>query len=233
MRRMFGASVIVAAILFPALAAAQPVAGQQPAAAQTVDDQVPAGPIINSWYAGVNTGVSVVEKFSGAVGVEAGMRLWRNLDGVAEFFWTPNAVTSGQLGRINTLADTLDAYGDGAGSLKVPTAYYGVGGRWVFENSGRYRPYVLVTIGAARTNLKPTLTLDGQNVVDSAGDYGITLGDDVIGAHARFATEGGIGIVMAYGDTWYFDAGARLMSISGNEERTNVARLVIGGGYRF
>jgi hypothetical protein len=204
-----------------------------PAAAQTADDSVPAGPIVNSWYAGVNTGVAVVEKFGGTIGVEGGIRIWRNLDAVGEFFWTPNAVSSGQLGRVGTIVDALRVYGDAAGRLKVPTSYTGIGGRWVFENSGTYRPYVMATFGGARTNLKPVFTINGTDVTGAADDYGVTLGEDLIGSYTRFATEGGIGIVMAYRDTWYLDAGARLISINGNDERINVARLVLGGGYRF
>lgn len=222
MRRVFGALVIMAAALVSA-----------PAAAQTNDDSVPAGPIVNSWYAGVNTGVAVVEKFGGAIGVEGGIRIWRNLDAVGEFFWTPNAVSSGQLNRVGTIVDALRVFGDSSGSLKVPTSYTGVGGRWVFEDSGKFRPYVMATFGGARTHLKPRFTINGTDVTAASGEYGLTLGEDLIGTYTRFATEGGIGIVMAYRSSWYLDAGARLISISGSDERINIARLVIGGGYRF
>ena len=59
----------------------------------------------------------------------------------------------------------------------------------------------------------------------------MTLGQDVIGKYKDVATEGGVGVVAGFG-MWYIDGGARLISISG-DERVNIARIVIGGGYRF
>ena len=53
----------------------------------------------------------------------------------------------------------LDEYGPGerlqlaSSDVKVPAFYGGVGVRWVFENSGLFRPYVIATVGAARTEL--------------------------------------------------------------------------------
>ena len=40
-------------------------------------------------------------------------------------------------------------------------------------------------------------------------------------------------MVVPYRESWYFDAGLRFLSIGGDDQRTNVTRLVIGGGYRF
>lgn len=220
MRRVFGAFVVLVALLLSV-----------PASAQLADDSIPAGPIVNSWYAGVNTGAAVVEKFTGAVGADAGLRVWKNLDGVAELFWTPNAATRRQLDNADRLADVVSPSG-GTGSIKMPVTYVGVGARWVFENSGRIRPYALVTVGSARTNLKPRFAVDGADVTGSLASYGVTLGEDLAGNYSRFASEGGIGIVMGYG-TWYLDGGARLLSINAPDQRINIARLVLGGGYRF
>ncbi len=221
MRRVFGAIVVTAALL-----------GAAPASAQQADDNVPRGPIVNSWYAGANTGVAVVEKFGGVLGAEAGIRLWRNLDGVVDVFWTPNIATRRQLDGVDRLVEVLRASGDASGRLKAPVIYTGVGARWVFENSGRFRPYVLFTIGSARIEKKASFSVNGSDVSGSLPTYGITLGQDLAGTYSRLGTEGGVGILMGYG-TWYFDAGARLLSVDALDQRTNVARVVLGGGYRF
>ena len=57
MRQVLAAGVMVVAVLWTIPAAAQTA----PAA------KVPAGPIVNSWYVGINTGAAVVEKFGGVL----------------------------------------------------------------------------------------------------------------------------------------------------------------------
>lgn len=221
MRRVYGAIVVMAALAVGAPAAAQQ-AGHGP-------DE----PIINLWYAGVSTGAAVAEKSSGFIGAEAGARLWRNLDGVASLSWTGNAATGRQIDNIDRLATALGA--DGAstsGSIKMPVTYIGAGARWVFENSGRYRPYVLTTLGVARTNLKPSLSVNGVNVTGDAAAHGVTLGRDLAGKYSRFGVEAGIGFLMGFG-SWYVDVGGRIQSISLEDHQVNVAKFALGGGYRF
>ncbi len=205
-----------------------------PAAAQTSSSGVPSGPIINDWYIGANTGATVVEKVGAIVGGEAGLRVWRSLDAVAEIAWMQNVVTRRHLDGIERLATHLgDVQGSSAsGSLSAPALYGGVGGRWVIEQDGLFKPYGMVTIGAARVKLEPKLALGGTNVADAAAQYGITLGRDLTGTSSHFAAELGLGVVMGFG-TWYVDGGARLLSIAAPDQRINVARLVVGGGYRF
>ena len=221
MRRVFGAVLMMAVVLSAASAEAQSGAATA------------AEPIINSWYIGANTGTAVVERFSPVVGGEAGLRVWKSLDIVAEVAWAQDVVTRRQLDRVGVLAQSL-AQSQGAsasGNMKVPGLYAGAGARWVFEG-GKFRPYVLVTVGNAQTERKPTLTLGGADVTGSAAQYGVTLGQDVIGKYNNLATSGGIGILLGVG-TWYLDAGARLVSVDAKEQRVNVARVVLGGGYRF
>jgi hypothetical protein len=224
MRRVFAAGVIVMAALWAGPAAAQG------SSASTM----PSGPLVNSWYVGVNTGTAVVEKFGGVVGVEGGLRFWHNLDLIGEIGWVQNSVSARQVDKISTLARSIATSqgGTASGSIKAPASFSGLGGRWVLEDAGRFRPYFLVTIGGAKVNLKPTLTLNGANITASASDYGVTLGQDVIGKSNHFATQGGIGVLTGFGTNWYADLGARLVSVNA-DQRVNIARLVIGGGYRF
>ncbi len=187
-----------------------------------------------AWYAGVNTGASIADKTAATFGVEAGVRVKSNLDVVAEFFWTPNGATSGQVDNIGQLTDVLASYGSASGSFEMPVAYTGAGLRWAFssDDDGGVCPYIIGTLGVARTDLQPTFTLDGVDVTDSMADYGVTLGEDVIGTYSRFGFGGGAGIVIRSG-AWYVDAGVRLLSIAAPDQQINITRVVIGGGFRF
>jgi hypothetical protein len=222
MRRVLAAGMMMTAALWTTSAAAQ-----------TPTPQASTTPTVKSWYIGANTGAAVVENFSAVVGAEGGKRFWKNLDLVGEIAWVQDGVSRRQLDKVDTLARSIadSQHGTASSDMRVPTLYGGLGGRWVLEQSGKFRPYFLVTIGAAKVNLKPTIGLNGTDVTSSAATYGVTLGQDVIGKYNHFATEGGIGVLMSFGE-WYADGGARLLSIS-SDQRTNIARIVIGGGYTF
>lgn len=221
----------VAVMASVAVLAGRPAAGQTPTASGAGTSSAPT---VNLWYAGVNTGVAVVEKSSGVFGGEVGIRVVKNVDILGEATWIGNAATNRQSQRVGTLAAEIQRLqgGTAAGSMKVPTIYGGVGARYVFEGVSAVRPYVIVTVGAARTELKPTITLNGSNVTGSVGQYGVTLGQDVIGKYRRVAFSGGFGVLKTFG-TFYFDGGVRVVSVEGQGQRTNAARLVLGGGYRF
>jgi hypothetical protein len=204
-----------------------------PVIAQLTSGSTASEPIIDFGYVGLHTGGTIIETGGGVVGAEGGLRVWRHLDAIGGIVWASNVVTRRHLDDIEQLAAHLgQTQGVGAsGDLRAPSLYGGLGARWVFEEA-RFKPYVMLTLGAARTTLKPELRLNGADVTGVANQYGITLGRDLIGRSNDFAAETGLGIVMGYGQ-WYVDAGARLLSISGNDQRTNVARLLVGGGYRF
>jgi hypothetical protein len=223
MRRVLAAGMMIMAALWTESAAAQ--------GAST--PQASLEPTVKSWYIGANTGAAVVENFGGVLAAEGGKRFWKNLDLVGEIVWVQDAVNKRQLDKVGTLAHSIadSQHGTASSDMRVPTLYGGLGGRWVLEQSGKFRPYFLVTIGAAKINLKPTIGLNGTDVTGSAATYGVTLGQDVIGKYNHFATEGGIGVLMSFGQ-WYADGGARLLSVSA-DQRTNIARIVVGGGYTF
>ncbi len=222
MTRVFEAVLVGVMIV-----AAAPAAAQTPAGA--------AAPIVNMGYIGINTGGAVVEKFGSVFGLEAGVRVWKNLDIVGEVAWMTDVVTRRQLDRAETIATFLATTQNAptSGSLKVPAFYGGGGLRWVFESGSRFRPYLIATFGAAQTELKPTFRLNGADVTSSMTQYGITLGQDVLGKYSNPAASGGIGILLKVRDTFYLDGGVRMISISDEGQRVNVARIVAGGGYRF
>jgi hypothetical protein len=202
-----------------------------PAMAQTTGGSLAPPP---PWYLGASGGTGVVEKFGGAAGAEGGLRIAPNLDAIGELAWGSNTATARQLGKVDTLAAELGRLpgATAEGTMKVPVFYGGLGLRYVIDRGWRIRPYVMGSVGAARITLEPTITLAGADVSNSLAQYGVTLGQDVIGKYNRAAGTGGVGILLDIG-AWYVDTGVRLTSISGEEQRSNWSRLVLGGGRRF
>jgi hypothetical protein len=221
-------SVVVLAFL----AMAQSAAAQTPAPVQTA--------VPTRWYAGINFGTAAVEKYSGVFGLEGGWRIFpdrpifRHFDAVGELTWTGNVVTGRQVGVINTLAGELGRLqsGTATGAIKVPAFYAGLGLRYMLDETATFKPYVILTLGGTKTKLKPTLTLNGNDVTGSSTQFGVTLGRDVIGEYNNFTASYGAGFIVDY-LPWYFDLGLRVASIHEDDETANAARLVIGGGYRF
>jgi hypothetical protein len=203
-----------------------------PAAAQAT--QQPAPTPETRWFAGVNTGGAGAEKFGPVFGGEVGYRLWKNLDVMVEGVWFGNLVTERQLDSAATIADFIGSTQGGSTSseVDVPTNYFGVGLRWVFEQNARFKPYAIFQLGGARLDKQPTFTLNGADITDTLPNFGVTLGEDLIGQSREAAVGGGFGMVVPFRESWYFDAGLRFLSIGG-DDRTNVTRLVLGGGYRF
>ena len=194
-----------------------------------------AGPIVNLWYVGGATGVGVVDSASAEGNIEAGMRVWKNLDVFIEGGYAGNLATRRELDHAGTIAAILQAsQGTAASSsVRVPSSYATIGARWVFESTSRYRPYVLLSVGGASVNLKPKFVLNGADVTGSLNSFGITLGSDLTGSYRPSAIGGGVGMLMPLGPRWYFDGSIRILSINTVDQRTNVSRLSFGVGRRF
>ncbi len=229
MKQWLPAALVSALTLVPMSAAAQTPAPSQAQQAST--------PSMNLWYVGANTGITVVEHVGGVFGAEAGARVWKNLDIVAELAWMQNVVTRHTLDSATTVANYLQTtQGQTATSdVEVPAFYVGAGARWVFEKTefGGFKPYVIVTLGSTHTNIKSTFTLGGTDVTNSLPQYGVTLGSDLAGTSNNFTVSPGVGVVRALNSSWYTDIGVRLVSIGTQSQQTNVTRLVLGGGYKF
>lgn len=217
-----------------ALVLALACAAAAPAGAQTLGTGDPQAPIVDSWYLGVNTGTAVVEKLGAAAGLDGGLRFWRNLDAIVDLAWGQNTVSRRQLDQMRTVAAAVSQQQGGSveGTMKVGTRYGGLGVRWVFEDVARIKPYALLTIGAAHIDRQPTLLLRGGDITASAAQYGVTFGKDLAGKYNVAGASGGFGVVTGLGPV-YIDAGIRIISLSQDGTRTNVSRLVLGGGYRF
>ena len=229
MKHWLPAALVSVLTLVPMSAAAQTPAPSQ--AQQT------SSPSMNLFYVGANTGIAVVEHVGGVFGGEAGGRVWKNLDIVAELAWMQNIVTRHTLDNATTVANYLQTtQGKPATSdVTVPAFYFGAGARWVFEKTdlGGFRPYVIMTLGSTHTNIKSTFTLNGTDVTNSLPQYGVTLGSDLAGTANNFTVSPGAGVVRSLNTSWYADLGVRLVSVSMQDQHANVVRLVIGGGYKF
>jgi len=234
MKRAFGVVLVCVVAAMPALARAQAAPTQTPTPTQTPASQAPASNVVNAWYIGANTGATVVESAGGLFGLEGGLRVWKNLDVVGELSWMQDIATRRQLDSIASVAGFINSGGSTAsGTTKVPAFYGGVGVRWVFEEVATFRPYVIATFGGGKYELKPTITLNGTDITSNTAQYGVTLGEDVIGQYKATAATGGIGILVKVRDSWYVDGGLRFTSVDEKDQRANVIRLLIGGGYRF
>jgi opacity protein-like surface antigen len=190
-------------------------------------------PTVVVWYAGLATGVTSTSKVGVPVNFEGGMRVWRQLDVSLEAGYFSNVTTTRSGGAASQLVTFLQqTQGQPASAVvKVPAAYGTVNARWVLESRRRYRPYVMLGVGGARTSPKTTFNLNGTNI-GSGSQFGLTLGRDLSGGTGHGAFSAGIGVLVPYGH-WYGDAGYRLTAIFTPGGSTNVNRLVIGGGRRF
>jgi opacity protein-like surface antigen len=221
----------VAALCVAVLSVAVPAAAQAPAAQQT---QANSAPMVTLWYAGIITGVAAVEQAGGAIGGEAGMRVWRNFDVSLEGGWFQDTNTKHRSDLAAQLATFIQQReGQTAtSSVDAPTTYFAANGRWVFENTGRFRPYAMAGIGAARVEINSTFTLAGQDITGSLPSYGVTLGSDLSGHSSHFLVSAGVGVLVPIGK-FYGDIGYRITSIQTPDQTSNVNRLVVAFGVRF
>jgi hypothetical protein len=116
----------------------------------------------------------------------------------------------------------------------MPASYFGVGGRWVFENvvlGGWARPYAEVGVGGAKFERKPTFTLAGTDITSALSQYGVKLGADLTDTEHHGAVTVGFGVIVPY-RMLYVSAGYRNTSIT-SSPTISVNRLHIGIGARF
>jgi len=216
-----------------------------PLAAQTPPPGTPTQPAATTsaasssdtkYFAGLVTGAGWAKNASSVFGVEAGARVWRNVDVFAEFAHFSDVVTQAQIDVAAPLVDYLQrTQGKPASAdLKMPAFASNFGARWVFEQTSMpyaAKPYALFSLGATHVNREPTFTLGGTDITNSLPQYGITLQSDLTGDETQLSVTGGAGVIVPY-RMLYFDLGYRLMSIR-LSEAINVNRLHISIGARF
>lgn len=207
--------------------------GAAPAFAQTMN-QGAAAPSVETFYGGVFAGTGVVHKWGGTAGVEAGIRVRRNLDLIGEAGWVQNVVTSEREASVQPIVQFLELTQGTSASGKVEApAIFGTGGlRWVFERNGAWRPYVLATAGVARVEHKTTFALGGTDITGAIETYGVTVGLDLQGQETAMTFGAGTGVLYV-GSRWYADAGLRFNSIQLEAGATKMWRAALGVGFRY
>lgn len=205
-----------------------------PASAQTMTQGGASAPSVETFYGGVFAGSSVVHKWGGTAGVEAGFRVRPNLDLIAEGGWAKNAVTKDRAGAPKPIVEYLERtqQTNASATVEAPTLFGAGGVRWVFERQGAWRPYVLATVGRAQVEHKTTFTVGGADVTSAIESYGVTVGLDLQGKETAWTAGAGAGVLYV-GNRWYADAGLRYTSIQLEQAATGLWRAAIGIGFRY
>jgi hypothetical protein len=221
--------------LLAALTVTRPAWAQAPTSPGAAGTSATNRPIVNLWYVGGAVGVGIVDKVGVSGNVEAGVRVWKNLDLLLEGGYAGNLVTRRELDRAGDIGNILATAQSAPVStnVRVPSSYAAIGARWVFESNGRYRPYVLLSVGGASIDIKPSFVLNGADVTGSLGNFGITLGSDLHGSYRPMAVGGGVGVLVPLGTRWYADGSIRILSVNTEAQRTNLSRITVGVGRRF
>ena len=191
-------------------------------------------PSVNMWYVGGFAGIGAVQNVGALISAEAGVRVYRGIDVIAEAGWAQDVVTRRQSDLTAKVATYLqNTQGKPASSSVVAPAKFGmVGVRYVIDFSNSFHTYLIGEVGGASVEYQPTFTLDGSDVTGTLPTYGVTLGSDLKSTQSKVAYGGGLGVWYTRGQ-WFVDGGVRLLSIQTDSQATNVMRAQIGFGVRF
>lgn len=220
------------------------VLATMPAHGQTAPTQTPAPqvPVVRreeppapgtKWYLGALTGVQQVARNAPILGGEFGIRLRKNVQVVVEGGRFNDVVTDSRVAELATFVTYIQQTQGlpATGTIEAPTWFGNVGLRYIYENTGGVRPYVLANAGIGRVEYRPKFTLNNRAISSNVSQYGVTLGRDLLGVGNHLAYGGGAGLIV--GDRWYLDLGVRLTRIHTPDHATNVRRFSIGMGRRF
>jgi hypothetical protein len=223
-------------VLSCVVALATPAWAQAPTApATTASGQATNAPMVNVWYVGGATGVGVVDSPSVLGSVEGGFRIWKHLDIVGEVGYAGNLATRRELDRASAIGNIIQSQQGSpvTTGIRVPTSYGVIGGRWVFESPGRFRPYLVLAVGGASVKLKPKFTLNGADVTGSLSNFGVTLGSDLQGTYRPLASDGGGGMLVPLGSRWDGAGSLRRLRVDTTGQATNSIRSILGVGRLF
>jgi len=185
------------------------------------------------WFLGGVSGLQMVGRNAPILGGEFGIRIRKNVQVVFEGGRFSDVVTDSRVAEVKAFGTYLQQTQGlpASADIDAPAWFAMLGARYTLENSRGVRPYVMATGGWARVEYRPTFILNNRDVTTSVGQYGITMGRDLLGPGGHLAYTGGAGLI--FGDRWYLDLGFRLTRIQTPEHATNVRRINIGIGHRF
>ena len=97
-------------VLLAAVGTASAARAQAPTPApNATQNAAAAAPIVNVWYVGGAVGAGIVDSASVTGNVEAGFRIWKNLDLLVEGGYAGNLATRRELDRAGTIAASVQA----------------------------------------------------------------------------------------------------------------------------
>ena len=189
----------------------------------------------------ITAGPTLGHKSSSFVAGEVGWRATPKLEVFVEGGHMANVATRSLEDNANVIAPEIGLVGGGTGSvtstgIKVNHVDAGVK-YWIDPINPRFRPYVLVGVGAAFATTEVNFALNG-NVVDPA-NYGVQLGGDLSGTNTKTMIAFGGGIAIPFANRYYVDLGYRFGGILSktsdieNDTAIKSQRIVFGVGARF
>jgi opacity protein-like surface antigen len=173
---------------------------------------------------------------SQSFGAEGGVKLKPNLSVFAEFGRVRDSAPSSIGPAAQVIASYLGATQSGKVqfSVRQPIFFGDIGIKYSFAlTNEKLHPYVMAGGGMARVQRDVKFTIDGNDVTDKLGNYGVTLGSDLAGDLDKPMFVAGGGVVYTVGEKLQFDAGYRFNGIMTEGTRTNVNRVGLGIGFRF
>lgn len=118
-------------------------------------------------------------------------------------------------------------------SVKQPVAFGMVGVRYVIPYDDDFEPYLAGGVGLARVERNVRFSVDGTDVTENIGTYGVALGRDLGGNNTKPMVALGGGVVYHVTDALFLDLQVRFGRILTDDEATNLSRAGIGVGIRF
>lgn len=118
-------------------------------------------------------------------------------------------------------------------SVRQPVTF-GMGGvRYVIPYDEDFEPYLVGGVGLARVERNVRFSVDGSDVTESLGTFGVALGRDLGGNSTKPMVALGGGVVYYFSETLFLDLQVRFGRIFTDDEATNLSRAGIGVGIRF
>jgi opacity protein-like surface antigen len=118
-------------------------------------------------------------------------------------------------------------------SSKQPVTFGLAGIRYRFATSVKVEPYVLAGAGLARVEKAVTFAVNGNDVTNTAQQYGIVLGSDLSGSETKPMLTAGAGVVWPVWQSVIVDFQYRYGRVLTSDSGLNVSRAGIGLGIRF
>jgi hypothetical protein len=187
-------------------------------------------------YVELTVGATLGHKSNSSVGVEAGYTLNDEWQLFLEGGRMGNVATSDVDARALTIGNAIGA----SVSTVQRAAYFDIGAKYrILKEYGKWRPYALLGVGSAGVKTTVNFAINGNDVTNQLGQYGVQLGKDLSGSVTKFFLTFGVGANALFGKRYLVDLSYRYGRIFPrtndivNDQGINTQRLQAGFGIRF